>query len=153
MPLLDRDCADAAIAAWLRHLRADKAMPKLLLMPYLPDAGARAFDAAMAQHGGRSADFAAHQRALLAPQGDRAGYLDRVMAPKKRKELRRQRKRLGDLGAPAPHTATKAAEVAVALADFLALEAGGWKGRAGTAAQSDDALKSFVADAVHALAA
>ena len=38
-PLIDRDGGDAAVAAWLDHLAADPALPKLLLMPYLPAEG------------------------------------------------------------------------------------------------------------------
>ena len=70
-------------------------------MPYLPAEGdiAQAFDAALAHRKGRSEHFALHRRAMLAPAGDRAGYLDHAMAHKKRKELRRQRKRLADTGA------------------------------------------------------
>ena len=99
-PLIDRDCSDAAVAAWLDHIAADPALPKLMLMPYLPAEGdvAHAFDAALAHRDGRSEHFALHRRALLAPQGDRAGYLDHAIPHKKRKELRRQRKRLADTG-------------------------------------------------------
>ena len=69
-PLIDRDCSEAAVAAWLDHIAADPALPKLMLMPYLPAEGdvARAFDAALAHRNGRSEHFALHRRAMLAPQ-------------------------------------------------------------------------------------
>lgn len=154
-PLIDRDCADAAVIAWLDHIAADPAMPKLMLMPYLPAEGdiARAFDAALAHRDGRSEQFAFHRRALLAPAGDRAGYLDQAMAPKKRKELRRQRKRLADMGGLTSTTTDAPAALTAALLDFLALEASGWKGRAGTAAKGNNAVRCFVVEAVSALAA
>ncbi len=41
---------------------------------------------------------------------------------------------------------------AAALKDFLALEAGGWKGRAGTAITQNPAIRRFVESAVTALA-
>lgn len=154
-PLIDRDCAGAAVTAWFAHIAAAAELPKLLLMPCLPAEGAlaAAFDAALAQCGGRNADFGWHRRALLAPPADRAEYLGHALPHRKRKELRRQRKRLADQGALTASIAGEPAAVAAALADFLALEAAGWKGRAGTAAQADDATRGFVAGAVAALAA
>jgi hypothetical protein len=50
-------------------------------------------------------------------------------------------------------TARKPAAVAVALADFLALEAGGWKGRAGSAAIAHEPVRAFMESAVTGLAA
>ncbi len=154
-PLIDRDGGEAAVAAWLDHVATDPALPKLVLMPYLPAEGdiAQAFDAALAHRKGRSEHFALHRRAMLAPAGDRAGYLDHAMAHKKRKELRRQRKRLADTGALTSTTSTDPAALTAALLDFLALEAAGWKGRAGTAAKRNDAVRCFVVEAVTALAA
>ncbi len=48
--------------------------------------------------------------------------------------------------------ATEPPAVAVALGDFLALEAGGWKGRAGTAAADRHDLRRFIRTAVGRLA-
>ena len=154
-PLIDRDSGDAAVAAWLDHLAADPTLPKLLLMPYLPAEGdiARAFEAAVAHRDGRSEHFAPHRRAMLAPQDDRAGYLDRAIPHKKRKELRRLRKRLADTGTLTSTTTADPSALTAALLDFLALEASGWKGRAGTAAQRNDTVRCFVLEAVSALAA
>ncbi len=153
-PVIDRDAGDAALAAWLDHIAADPRLPKLLLMPYLPAEGdvARAFDTALDRRNGRSQSFAPHRRALLEPHGDRDGYLDRAIARKKRKELRRLRKRLAEDGVLSSSVTLDPAAMPAALADFLALEAAGWKGRAGTAAQSDDAVCRFINDAVSALA-
>lgn len=153
-PVIDRDTGDAALAAWLDHIAADPKLPKLLLMPYLPAEGdiARAFDAALARRSGHSQSFALHRRALLEPHGGRAGYLDQAIARKKRKELRRQRKRLAEDGALSSDVTLDPAAMPAALADFLALEATGWKGRAGTAAQGDEAVCRFINDAVSALA-
>jgi CelD/BcsL family acetyltransferase involved in cellulose biosynthesis len=154
-PLIDRECADATVTAWLDHIAADSTLPKLMLMPLLPAEGAvaHAFDAALSHRNGRSEHFALHRRALLAPEGDRAGYLDHAIPHKKRKELRRQRKRLADSGVLTSATITDPAALTAALVDFLALEAAGWKGRAGTAAKGNDAIRCFVVEAVSALAA
>jgi hypothetical protein len=154
-PLVDRDAGDTALAAWLDHIATDPKLPKLLLMPYLPAEGAvaRAFDTALTRRGGRSQSFAPHRRALLEPQGDRADYLDQAIARKKRTELRRLRKRLAEDGTLSSSVTLEPAAMPTALEDFLALEAAGWKGRAGTAAQSDEAIHRFVSDAVSGLAA
>jgi CelD/BcsL family acetyltransferase involved in cellulose biosynthesis len=154
-PLIDRDCSEAAVAAWFDHVATDPTLPKLMLMPYLPveDDVAQVLDAALAHRKGRSEHFALHRRALLAPHGDRAGYLDQAMPHKKRKELRRLRKRLADSGDLTSATTAEPAELTAALADFLALEASGWKGRAGTAAEHNGGVRRFVVGAVTALAA
>ena len=71
---------------------------------------------------------------------------------KKLKELRRQRRRLEDSGALV-HMAASGPAAAVALTDFMALEAAGWKGRAGGAARAHAATEAFMREAVTALAA
>jgi CelD/BcsL family acetyltransferase involved in cellulose biosynthesis len=154
-PLIDRDCRDAAVRAWFDHIAGDRALPKLLLMPYLPAEGAvaDAFNAALVRRDGRSQPFAAHERALLAPQADRADYLEHALAHKKRKELRRQRKRLAETADLTSSVTSDPTGAPSALQDFLALEAAGWKGRAGTAAHSNDDIRRFVVEAVSALAA
>jgi hypothetical protein len=154
VPLVDRDAADAVIGAWLDHIAAAADLPGLLLMPMLPTEGpvARAINAALARRGGRSAVFGRHRRALLGPAGRRAGYLEHALGAKKRKELRRQRRRLGDAGVVRCDSCREPPAVSRALEDFLALEAGGWKGRAGTAAHAQADVRRFVEAAVTALA-
>jgi CelD/BcsL family acetyltransferase involved in cellulose biosynthesis len=152
-PLLDRDDGAVALAAWLDHLARDASLPGLWLLPFLPDGPfARTLDAALAMRGGRSVAYGAHRRALLAPE-DRGAYLAHAVGAGKRKELRRQRRRLAEAGAVTADLATEPQAVAAALADFFALEAQGWKGRAGSAAAMHEPLRRFVAEAVAALAA
>jgi CelD/BcsL family acetyltransferase involved in cellulose biosynthesis len=158
-PLIDRDAGTAVISAWLDHVAASPDLPELLLMPYLPADGplARAFDAALARRDGTSIAFNRHRRALLAPPGSRSpgsrsDYLDTAIGPKKRKELRRQRKRLAEVGAVTSSIVSAAPEVTAALGDFLALEATGWKGRAGTAASADADARTFMQNAIAGLA-
>ena len=153
-PLVDRDAGPAVVAAWLDHLAKRADLPRLLLLPYLPTGGAvaQALAAALAASGGKSAKLGGHQRAVLAPRDGGEDYLERAIGTKKRKELRRQRKRLADAGPLASRLVHAGGAVTAALADFLALEASGWKGRAGTAARTDDAVRSFMEQAVTALA-
>src|SRR3982074_3019067 len=111
-PLIDRELGETAISAWLDHMANDRKLPDLMLLPYVSTEGrfAQALDAVLARRSDQSRCFAEHRRALLAPApdgGDRKGYLDRAVGQKKRKELRRQRKRLGDSGAVTSITTTE----------------------------------------------
>jgi CelD/BcsL family acetyltransferase involved in cellulose biosynthesis len=153
-PLIDRDAGTAVISAWFDHLASGPDLPHLLLMPFLPVAGpfAQAFATALTQRDGKCMALAGHQRALLAPAGPREHYLDHAIGAKKRKELRRQRKRLAEADALASSTVREPAAMAAALGDFLSLEAAGWKGRAGTAARTDDRIRTFMENAVTGLA-
>ena len=154
-PLIDRDEAEAVIAAWLNHLGRDRAMPAFLLLPLVPERGAfaEALDAVLARDGLRSAAFDRHERALLAPGAARNGYLERAIPLVRRKKLRRQRRRLEDVAPVTFATTSGAAGIEAALNEFLVLEASGWKGLAGTAIVNDPAIKNFVQSAVLALAA
>jgi len=154
-PLVDRDEVDAAVTGFLDHIETDERLPKLVMLPFVATEGA--FAAVLAKvllrHGGAMEIFGPHQRALLAPAAERLTYLDRAVAHKKLKELRRQRRRLLDLGQLKTLIARAADEIPRALSDHLALEAAGWKGRRGSAAALDPAMRSFVESAIGALAA
>jgi CelD/BcsL family acetyltransferase involved in cellulose biosynthesis len=153
-PLVDRDAAEAAIAAWLDRLAGDPAMPGLLLLPLVPEQGpfAAALDAVLAGSGRRSAALGHHRRALLDPGARRDGYLERAVPTRRRKELRRQRRRLEEI-APVTVATAGGSGIDAALQDFLVLEASGWKGIAGTAAVNDPAVHDFFRRAVAALSA
>jgi CelD/BcsL family acetyltransferase involved in cellulose biosynthesis len=60
-----------------------------------------------------------------------------------RANLRRRARRLHEMGAVAVRRASAPEEVDAALADFLAVEASGWKGQGGTAIALDPALVGF----------
>jgi CelD/BcsL family acetyltransferase involved in cellulose biosynthesis len=152
VPLVDRDEADSATAAFLDHVEAEPRLPKLVMLPLIardgPFAGALA--RVLTKRGGISASFAEHARAALAPHR-RENYFDHIAA-KKLKELRRQRRRLEESGALV-HMAASGPAAAVALTDFMALEAAGWKGRSGGAARANSSTEAFMREAVTALAA
>lgn len=154
-PLVDREHAGAACSAFLDHLAADRAIPPLLLLRLFPDDGplAAAFDKALSDRGCAQASFNSHRRALLASGAERAGYLDRAMPTRKRKELRRQRRRLEESAPTAFDSADTWPGIQAALQDFVELEASGWKGAAGTAARSDPAVLEFFRTAIVDLAA
>jgi CelD/BcsL family acetyltransferase involved in cellulose biosynthesis len=153
-PLVDRNEAGAVIAAWLDHLSKEPAT-SLLLLSLIPTAGpfAAALDGVLAHKRRSHAVFGRHQRALLAPGGERERYIERTMSTGRRKELRRQRRRLKEIAPVAFVPSHGTANVADAVKDFLIIEASGWKGLAGTAAACDPAICRFMETAVAGLAA
>jgi CelD/BcsL family acetyltransferase involved in cellulose biosynthesis len=154
VPLVEREAAEPVIAAWLTHLAGDPALPGFLLLPFLPADGAVATVLAMIVRRAQmpTAAFNRRRRALLAPSGERSLYLEQALDHRRQKELRRQWRRLSETGAVLLTAATEPPAVAAALGDFLALEAGGWKGRAGTATADRHDLRRFLRTAVGGLA-
>jgi CelD/BcsL family acetyltransferase involved in cellulose biosynthesis len=153
-PLVARGWSEPVIAAWLAYVADDPRLPKIMLLPLVPVSGdlSDALSRIVDRRGGSSQDFDSHARALLEPGSGRADYLQRAVGGKRRKELRRQRNRLADLGVVMLATTSETAAVLRAVDDFLALEASGWTGRAGTAAHTDDSLRKFLQSAVTSLA-
>jgi CelD/BcsL family acetyltransferase involved in cellulose biosynthesis len=103
------------------------------------------------RHGGALAHFGEHARAMLEPTAGRIRYLDHAVGGKKHKELRRQRRRLLDKGLLKVSSARTVDDIPRALSDYLALEAAGWKGRAGSAAKQSANVRTFMQSAVEAL--
>jgi CelD/BcsL family acetyltransferase involved in cellulose biosynthesis len=73
------------------------------------------------------------------------GPAEERTSSKFRSNLRRRAKKLQEAGAVALRRADRPEDVDVALAEFLALEAGGWKGERGTAIALDARLVAFYA--------
>lgn len=136
-PLLDPADPARALDALLRAPRA-LGLPPRLLMPNLPREGAfaRVLDGALARAGTRSATYWPHERALLDLTGLSAEAREAYLAHMPGERRRKLRQRLARLEKPGPvsfETLRAPDALAVALADYIALEAAGWKGRAGTA--------------------
>lgn len=153
-PLVERERAEEAIAAWLDYVALEPTLPDVLLLPTLSLEGpfSAALDRVLANRGIGYLDFDLHQRALLAPGEDRTDYLAQAMGAKHRKELPRRRRRLAELGAVAHEIATTESDVAAAFEHFLDLEARGWKGDRGTAGMNDETRLRFFRKAVADLA-
>jgi hypothetical protein len=94
-----------------------------------------------------------HERASLDATRDADDLLRDALGPKKLKELRRQRNRLGDNGEVIFTIAATPSDVVRDAETFLALEASGWKGKRGTALIQDDGDATFIREATAALAA
>jgi CelD/BcsL family acetyltransferase involved in cellulose biosynthesis len=153
-PLVDRDATAEVVSALLAHIAGDAALPKLLLLPFLPDSGpmAQALRTASEKLGGAHAAFDAHRRAALDLTAGRPRDLDEVIGAKRIREARRLRRRLGEVGEVEFAVARYPETIAQALQRFLALESQGWKGAAGTALIQSDAHRRFAEAALDALA-
>lgn len=94
-----------------------------------------------------------HERALLRSDLAPEAYFDASMSGKKRKELRRQFNRLADEGTVAIERQGDAKGLETWVAEFLALEAAGWKGTEGSALACEPAKARFFAEALSGAAA
>jgi CelD/BcsL family acetyltransferase involved in cellulose biosynthesis len=90
------------------------------------------------------------ERALLESELSPTAYYETHVRKKKRKEIGRLKSRLAELGPVSCGRLSADDDIALWINDFLALEASGWKGRAGSALGADDSTRRFFTDAVSA---
>ena len=93
------------------------------------------------------------ERAMLASDATPEAYFAAALSGKKRKELRRQLARLCELGEVDFARETGAGGLGAWIARFLALEATGWKGKAGSALAQGQATETLFAEALGGAAA
>ena len=149
-PLIDREQPDIAARTLLSAAR--KAGAYAVMLPALAQDGpvATVLRNAVAEFGVTPRVFEAHERARLdATQGEDEAVS--ALGSKKLKELRRQRNRLADNGEVEFRIASPGAEAEAALQQFLALEAAGWKGAAGTALAAKEGDVAFMKEALPAM--
>lgn len=84
-----------------------------------------------------------YDRAMLRSGLTADAYWDANVRSKKRKEIRRLQKRLAELGTVETRLLAERADLPQWCADFLALEASGWKGQEGTALACKPADAAF----------
>jgi len=152
-PLLARDDAPSAAQALCDDARARGA--RAIVLRHVPIEGAAldAIRAVLARDCLAPTVLHSYARACLDASGDAEILLRDALGPKKLKELRRQRNRLSETGALTFTVARTADEVAHAIETFLALEAGGWKGKRGTALVQHEGDAAFIRHAARDLAA
>lgn len=93
------------------------------------------------------------ERALLTSNDNPETYFAASLSGKKRKELRRQHNRLGENGAVAFERLHDDSGLAEWTDAFLELEAGGWKGKAGSALSLADTTSNLFRSALTGAAA
>lgn len=154
-PLLRAGHLRSTLGAFLRWLRHASPEHQLFEMPRCSAEGPvhEALTEALVRSG-RPFVTRRWERAVLSPRGGSRDYLRDALSGKKRKEVRRLERRLADHGPVTvdglgPWVGGAAGEEAggapaEAWADeFLELEAGGWKGREGTALACRPADREF----------
>ncbi|MEP2103528.1 MAG: GNAT family N-acetyltransferase [Parasphingorhabdus sp.] len=87
-------------------------------------------------------------RALLESDLDAESYYAETVRSKKRKELRRQSKRLAEMGDLKFSHYVDDADLSAWTDDFLALERQSWKGQEGSALDCSDDTRSFFSEAL-----
>jgi CelD/BcsL family acetyltransferase involved in cellulose biosynthesis len=151
VPLLDKDFAVEAAAGLLEAARESGAQALLFSVLTKDGPVAEAFRAALAKHGRKARVLHSEDRALLDATADADALLQDALGSKKLKELRRQRNRLADDGEVRFSISVSPQQTESALAEFLKLEAAGWKGERGTALGVQDGLTRFVKEAARKL--
>lgn len=125
-----------------------------LHLALLPDGGPAhaALEAVLAEQARTSVKVMAQRRALLASHLSSEAYLEASMSAKKRKELRRQHKRLAEEGALTFERSVTGDGLAAWIDEFLDLEAAGWKGDAASALANSPETRRLFTDALHGAA-
>lgn len=134
-PLIDKDEQDAVIECGFEHLR----MPQFLPMRWaFAHVELNSHFAQLVRKHAERRGFEVHaistyKRPILTrlPQGFDA-HIDNVIGRKRAKDIQRNIRRLGELGALRFERTSDPALVAQRVEDFLVIEHEGWKGRKGT---------------------
>ncbi|HEX7875421.1 MAG TPA: GNAT family N-acetyltransferase [Sphingobium sp.] len=134
-PLIRQGREISAWRALLEQLDTAHWAPGFLYLQGLDAAGANAaaLEALCVEQRRGRREVHRYDRAMLRSELDAEHYWETHVRAKKRKEIRRLQKRLTELGAVEQRMLTSRAELQDWCADFLTLEASGWKGRKGTA--------------------
>jgi CelD/BcsL family acetyltransferase involved in cellulose biosynthesis len=144
-PLVRAGKAAACLDAFLGWLRTDAEGASAAEFRYLPGDGA--FVGALTDALRRTSSVAigteSFTRPILRKDSSAESYLQSALSREARKALRRKERRLQEHG-PVARVALKAHECAEPrIAEFMALEASGWKGRAGSALSSSERERRF----------
>jgi hypothetical protein len=93
------------------------------------------------------------QRPMLQSEEDAVAYLGRTVSSSHMREMRRQWRQLGELGTAIYAVARQPDDIHARFEEFLAMEAGGWKGKRRSALVTDRYHTAFAREAVSNLAA
>lgn len=145
-PLIHPQAGPEAIGTFL----AAAASGGTLAIPYLP-LHAQSATRLMAAVSARMTLLARSERASHGADANGKAQLAEADSGKRRKEMRRLMRRLGDHG-KTRFSSLEAADVLQGFEAFLQLEAGGWKGRSGSALVSVPETAAFSRQAVANLA-
>ena len=151
VPLIDRDCVDETLSALFSRARG---LPRGLIM-HLDENGpvCRALRRLSAENHLPQTVLARHERAAFDAGQNSEHFFKHALVRKKRKDLARLMRRMGELGSVHSFTHKNASAIAGAFERFIALEARGWKGRRETALGSHSERTRFAVNLVGNFAA
>ena len=146
-PLVRGDRAAETLDAFLGWLRHDSGVALFEWQTIRSDSAFRhALGDALSRHGLESFQAETHTRAGFRSTATAEAYLDQALPGKKRKELRRQARRLAELGRVTYHELTADDDPGPWIDEFVDLEARGWKGRVQSALKSDPTARQLFGD-------
>lgn len=150
-PLLAAADPAGAVACALDTARASGARWLVLERTLGEGPGRQALDLALARRGAGAVALTRFERPVV-HRRPAATYLDGRLSGQRRKNLRRQGRRLAEALGPVTIRDRAAGDFDATLERFLALERAGWKGQAGTAVSSDPGHAAFFRAGMGALA-
>jgi CelD/BcsL family acetyltransferase involved in cellulose biosynthesis len=124
--------------------------PLFLHLAHVPTVGPLhdALATVLAEERRSAATVLREERAMLRSRLDPEEYFELSLSAKKRKELRRQHRRLAEEGTLEVERSADAIGLDAWIDEFLALERAGWKGDAGSALACDATTERLFADAL-----
>jgi CelD/BcsL family acetyltransferase involved in cellulose biosynthesis len=142
-PLLRASCARNALRSFFDHLERSCGLVRLHDVPGDGPFHLHLVDE-LNRRGWPSLVSNSYTRAFFRPGPSAEQFLERALNGKRRKELRRQRARLSELGHLEVCELRPDEDPAPWIREFLALEASGWKGERGIAAALHPAEREYV---------
>ncbi len=149
-PLVAAGCEQAFWQALLAWADAQAAGALFLHLDQIPLEGPlhEALQRVLAQQRRKAGIVQREDRAMLQSDLSPQAYFDAALSAKKRKELRRQLTRLGELGTVTFDRQDDKQGLPEWIDAFLALESSGWKGKAGSALASRQQTESLFRQAM-----
>lgn len=153
-PLVRRGYESEFWIALLEHLDAKPGGSFFFHCPSLDENGplSKALANILKEAPRASAVVMRQERAMLHSTLSRDDYLVRSLSKKHAKELRRQRRRLAELGALTTDHRTGDEALDERIEEFIAFEGAGWKGKAGSSLGSDPAKAAFFSEVLRGAA-
>ena len=154
-PLLDSENAAETIGGLFDAInRPESGLPSILVLPNLRRDGpfASVLRGVALSRNLTIAETDPFERPVLRSDVPPAEYLEQTISAKHRREHRRQKRKLSELGKLAYHVARNPEEVRQRAEEFLTLEASGWKGSRRSALAMDRYRAAFTREAITNLA-
>ena len=148
-PLVRAGALDDCLMAFFRWFHDDPGNPRLLELSEIGDGEVqRGIDRLVAAEPALHCARSARGSMLVRRAASAEAYLRRHGSSRFLQQWRRKSRRLADLGEVRFTEPRTAPELEAAIEEFLALEASGWKGRAGSALAAQPADRRFFAEVV-----